>query len=245
MKFSPVERRVLGCLIEKERSTPQNYPLTLNALRLACNQSTNRDPVVAYDDVMIEEALTSLRERKITRIVYSTSNRAAKFRHVLDEALRIGDGELAVLGVLLLRGPQTLGEIKGRAERLFAFADTASVQQTLDRLAAHSDGPLALRLDRLPGQKDARYIHLLGDDPGPATTTIPAALSTPAGADHPPSRSFADHGAEPAGRGAFDAPTIEQLAPDVASELQARLDRLEHRLSELGAEFDQFRSQFD
>src|SRR5690348_4569323 len=118
MELTAVQGRVIGCLIEKERATPQNYPLTLNALRLACNQSTNRDPVVDYDDHTIEAALGTLREQGITRIVYSTSNRAAKYRHVLDEVLKLEDDELAAICVLLLRGPQTLGEIKQRTERL-------------------------------------------------------------------------------------------------------------------------------
>ena len=172
MELTAIEQRILGCLIEKERATPQNYPLTLNALRLACNQSSNRDPVVDYDDAVIDHALSSLREQGFTRIVYSTSNRAAKYRHVLEEALHLGDDELAVLAVLMLRGPQTIGEIKGRTERLFAFADLGQVQQTLDRLASREDGAFVQRLDRRPGQKDARYIHLLGplaDSSGPSS----------------------------------------------------------------------------
>src|SRR4051794_15072598 len=158
--LDPTACRVLGSLIEKERATPQNYPLTLNALRLACNQSTNRDPVVDYDDHTVETTLAELRERRLIRIVYSQSNRAAKYRHVLDEVLHLGADELAVLCVLLVRGPQTAGEIRGRSERLFPFADLAAVNVVLDRLIDRHTGALVARLERQPGQKDARYVHL-------------------------------------------------------------------------------------
>src|SRR5690606_5920505 len=130
-----------------------------NALRVACNQSTGRDPVVDYDERTVEASLAWLREQRLIRIVYSPSNRAAKYRHVLDELLHLGDDEIAVLCVLLLRGPQTAGEIKGRSERLFAFPDLAAVVATLDRLARREAGPLVVRLERQPGQKDARYLQ--------------------------------------------------------------------------------------
>ena len=155
--LDPVGCRVLGSLIEKERATPQNYPLTLNSLRLACNQSTGRDPVVDYDDHTVETTLGWLREQRLIRIVYSPSNRAAKYRHVLDELLHLGDDELAALGVLLLRGPQTAGEIKGRAERLFAFADLAAVNETLERLMAPR-GRRARRPPRAPARAEGRPV---------------------------------------------------------------------------------------
>ena len=251
MELSAEQCRVVGCLIEKERATPQNYPLTLNALRLACNQSTNRDPVVDYDEQTIERALTSLREMGLTRIIYSTSNRAAKYRQVIDEALRLEDDEIAALGILLLRGPQTQGEIKGRAERLFAFADLGAVQQTLDRLAAR-DEPLVRRLERRPGQKDARYIHLLGDEqvnedlwepahsedshesPPPAAPTsgyvAPAPLYSSAPSARSASPSFI---AAPVSSG----PTTEDL--------QFEIELLRDELAALRAQFDIFRSQFN
>jgi hypothetical protein len=183
--LSAEEVRVLGCLVEKDRTTPQNYPLTLNALRLACNQTTNREPVVDYDDATVEQALALLRGRGLTRVVYSTSNRATKYRHVLDEALALVDAEVAALCVLALRGPQTAGEVKGRSERLHAFTDLGEVQTTLDGLADR-DPPLAVRLERRPGQKDARYAHLLAgpvvDDPAPPAERRPAP-SSPSGFD--------------------------------------------------------------
>jgi uncharacterized protein len=161
--LTAAERRVLGCLIEKERTTPQGYPLTLNSLRSACNQTTNRDPVTAYREAEVDDALSSLRSRELIRIVYSMSNRAAKYRHVLAETWRLDDAELAVLAILLLRGPQTLGEIKTRTERLTTdLPDLPTVSATLTRLAERPAGPLAVLLARRPGQKEARWTHLLG-----------------------------------------------------------------------------------
>ena len=160
VELSAEEARVLGCLVEKEATTPDNYPLTLNALRNACNQSTSRDPVVSYDDHTVERALTSLRERGLTRTVHSTSNRAAKYRHVLPDVLGLDPAETAVLSVLMLRGPQTVGELKGRTERQHAFASLDETAAVLDALAARGH-PLVRQLPRRPGQKDARWIHLL------------------------------------------------------------------------------------
>lgn len=164
------ESRVLGCLIEKEATTPDSYPLTLNALRNACNQSTSRHPVVEYDEFTIEQALASLRERGLTRTVHSTTNRAAKHRHVLPDALRLDPGETALIAVLMLRGPQTVGELKGRTERQHRFTSLEVVASTLDGLAQRG---LVLQLERQPGQKDARWVHLLSSiepDDGIAVT---------------------------------------------------------------------------
>lgn len=155
------EQRVLGCLIEKERTTPDQYPLTLNSLRLACNQSSSRHPVVAYDDFTVQRALDSLRERGMTRIVHSVHNRATKYRHVADEALRLGEQELALISVLLLRGPQTAAELRTRTERLVRFDSVDEVERVLDRLASR-DEPLVTRLARQPGQKETRVAQLLG-----------------------------------------------------------------------------------
>lgn len=171
--LTAAEIRVLGCLVEKESTTPDNYPLTLNSLRLACNQSSSRDPVVDYDEHTIEQALRSLRERGLTRTVHSTSNRGAKYRHVLPDELGLGPAELAALAVLLLRGPQTVGEVKGRTGRMRAFGSTDEVEMVLDTLAGRG---LAARLERQPGQKDVRWVHLLGDaapPPAPPPATEP------------------------------------------------------------------------
>jgi uncharacterized protein YceH (UPF0502 family) len=156
-----VEVRVLGCLLEKQRTTPDAYPLSLNALRLACNQSTNRDPVVDYDEAAIREALNRLGRRRYTRLTSGHGSRAAKFRHLLDEALGLDREEQALLTVLMLRGPQTPGELKQRAERLQPFADLGALQTALDRLIVRE---LAVRLERRPGQKEERYAHRLSDE---------------------------------------------------------------------------------
>jgi uncharacterized protein YceH (UPF0502 family) len=156
-----VEIRVLGCMIEKQRTTPDVYPLSLNALRVACNQSTNRDPVVEYDEEMIREALRRLEHRRWARLASGPSSRAVKFRHLLDDALVLTEPELAVLGVLMLRGAQTPGELKGRTERLHPFASLADVHETLDGLIQRE---LVARLPRRPGQKEERYQQLLGGD---------------------------------------------------------------------------------
>lgn len=163
LDLTPEEIRVLGCLMEKEVTVPDTYPLTVNALVSACNQSSNRAPVVSYGEAEVNAALVSLRERGLTRIVYSQSNRAAKHRHVADEVLHLSPGEQAVVCVLALRGAQTVGEVKGRTERLFAFDDLAAAEAALDALASRDD-PLVVKLPRQPGQKDIRYMHLLGGE---------------------------------------------------------------------------------
>jgi uncharacterized protein YceH (UPF0502 family) len=154
-----VEIRVLGCLIEKQRTTPDQYPLSLNALRLACNQTTNRDPVVEYDERTIKAALDRMSHREWTRFASGASSRALKYRHMLDEALSLSDPELSVLAVLMLRGAQTPGELKQRTERMHRFGSPAEVVQTLDGLAERE---LVRRLERRPGQKEERYEQLLG-----------------------------------------------------------------------------------
>jgi uncharacterized protein len=158
MDADAVEIRVLGCLIEKQRTTPDAYPLSLNSLRLACNQATNRDPVVDYDEPTIRAALERLSRKGWTRLASGAGSRAAKYRHLLDEALGVSPGQLSLLAVLMLRGPQTPGELKQRAERLHAFGSLAEIEQTLEELIERD---LVLRLERRPGQKETRYKHLL------------------------------------------------------------------------------------
>ena len=165
------EIRVLGCLIEKQRTTPDVYPLSLNALRLACNQSTNRDPVVAYDETTIRTALERLSRRDWVRLASGAGSRAVKYRHLLDEALALRDEELSLLAVLMLRGPQTPGELKQRTERLYPFPSLAEVEQALEALIERE---LVERRTRVPGQKEERYAQLLGDDEQPAEAIGPA-----------------------------------------------------------------------
>jgi uncharacterized protein len=176
MDADAVELRVIGCLLEKQRTTPDQYPLTLNALRLACNQATNRDPVVDYDEEAIRGAVARLRRRGWVRFASGQGSRAAKYRHLLDEALRLDGAEQAILTVMLLRGPQTPGELKGRTDRLHHFASLAGVEETVARLIERD---YAVRVDRRPGQKEDRFGHLLGEGEGEGEAAAPAA-SAPA-----------------------------------------------------------------
>ncbi len=153
------EMRVLGCLVEKQRTTPDHYPLTLNALINACNQSTNRDPVVSYDEATVRRALGELGRRRWIRSASGHSSRVPKYRQLVDTELKLDEDQLSVLAVLMLRGAQTPGELKQRTERLFAFHDLAAIQTTLDALISRG---LAERLARRPGQKEERYRQLVG-----------------------------------------------------------------------------------
>jgi uncharacterized protein len=159
MEPDAAELRVVACLVEKQRTTPDAYPLSLNALRLACNQSTNRDPVVSYDEAMVVEALRRLALRGWTRLASGAGSRARKYRHLLPEALGVDDGELALLAVLMLRGAQTPGELKGRSERLHRFEGLPAVQETLEQLVERE---YVVRHPRRPGQKEDRYEQVLG-----------------------------------------------------------------------------------
>jgi len=168
MDLSAAELRVLGCLVEKQLTTPQQYPLTLNALTLACSQSTNRDPVVDYDEPSVEAAVTSVKTKGLARFVHPSHGRSAlRYSHSLDEAWGLDTRPLALLAVLMLRGPQTVGELRTRSERMVQFSDLREVQAELDALAARSD-PLVARLRREPGQKEDRYGQLLGASARPA-----------------------------------------------------------------------------
>jgi uncharacterized protein len=177
--LDPVEVRVLGALIEKEATTPEYYPLSLNALVNACNQKSNRDPVVEYDPDTVEDAVERLREKKLALTIVG-SKRVKKYAQRISETLNLGRRELAVLCTLLLRGPQTLGEIKDRSERMFALADPAEAERVLDKLAEWPEHALLKKLPRQPGQKEARYAHLLSGEPRtePATETVAPAQPT-------------------------------------------------------------------
>jgi hypothetical protein len=161
VRLNDVQIRVLGCLMEKQRTTPDAYPLSLNSLRLACNQTTNRDPVVDYDEATIREALERLQRHGLARLASGAGSRAAKYRHLLDEALPLSAPEHAIMCTLMLRGAQTPGELKQRGERLHAFAGLEAVQDALEALIERE---LVQRLPRRPGQKEERYAHLLGED---------------------------------------------------------------------------------
>jgi len=219
MDLDPVEVRVLGCLIEKQRTTPDAYPLSLNSLRLACNQTTNRDPVVQYDETTIREALHRLSQRRYSRLASGHTSRAYKFRHLLDEALGLGPDEIAVLGVLLLRGAQTPGELKARTERMQPFPDLASLQAVLDRLVERE---LVLRVARRPGQKEERYLHRLSEElagaPPVEEAPEPLVAAPPRPAAQPP-----------------DDGRVERLEAELR-ELRGEVARLGEQLAELRAE---------
>ena len=161
--LNAVEVRVLGSLIEKELTTPEYYPLTLNALVNACNQVSNRDPVVAYDERTVVRALESLREKQLIWMVTGAGARVPKYEHRLVEQLKLAEQEIAVLCVLMLRGPQTVGEIRGRTGRMYEFKELAEVELTLDSLVSALP-PLAMKLPRQPGMKESRYAHLLSGE---------------------------------------------------------------------------------
>jgi uncharacterized protein YceH (UPF0502 family) len=167
-----VEIRVVGCLVEKQRTTPDVYPLSLNALRLACNQATNRDPVVAYDEETIRIALAGLSRRGWARLASGPGSRVVKYRHLLDEALSLSHAEISLLAVLMLRGAQTPGELKQRTDRLHPFASLREVDGVLEQLIGRE---LVTRLPRRPGQKETRYRHLLSEGATPAEEEASAA----------------------------------------------------------------------
>jgi uncharacterized protein YceH (UPF0502 family) len=216
MDLSPVEIRVLGSLLEKQRTTPDAYPLTLNGLRLACNQSTNREPVLELDEDEIRAALDRLRRRGFTRLASGHGSRAPKFRQLVDEALGLGRDELALLTVLMLRGPQTPGELKQRTERLHDFADLGAVGATLESLIERE---LVARLGRRPGQKEERYAQLLGEEPEGATAAAPP---TATASEEPPTAAPSE--APPAEPGPGLADRVARLEERVAA-LEAAAER--------------------
>ena len=171
LTLHPVEVRVLGALLEKEITTPEYYPLSLNALVNACNQKSNRDPVVHFDEASVEEALASLRDQGLLLTITGAGSRVPKYGHRISEKLNLGRRELAVLCELMLRGPQTLGELRNHAERMHRFDDLAELEAVLERQAE-----LVIKLPRRPGEKEARYAHLLSGTPaaGDAETEPPA-----------------------------------------------------------------------
>jgi len=176
MRLTAVEARILGCLIEKKKTTPEYYPLSLNALTNACNQKSNREPVMDLSETAVSETILSLRRRQLVCEQKSDGSRVAKYAYDLAPLGDLDDQEQALLCVLLLRGPQTPGELRGRTGRLCTFADLAAVETALARLAAFTPDPLAAALARQPGQKEIRYIHLLCGE----TEAAPPAVSAPA-----------------------------------------------------------------
>lgn len=215
--LNAVEVRILGCLLEKQRTTPDTYPLTLNALRLACNQSTNRDPVVEYDEDQIHETLQRMHRRELTRAASGHGSRSSKYRHLVPETLGLTDPEQAVICVLLLRGDQTPGELKTRTERLHPFPDLEAIDDTLEGLIEKG---FVQRLERRPGEKQVRYRQLLGGEDEVATEVV---VQSSFDRDAPP---IIDEAVAP-----------NALAATVA-ELQAQVEALTAQVAELRARLD-------
>lgn len=217
--LSEVEVRVVGSLVEKQVTTPDYYPLTLNALTNACNQLSNRDPVVRYDETTVTAALDSLRGRNLVYVFYGSESRVPKYKHMMREKYELSAAELAVMCVLMLRGPQTVGEVRGRTGRLYEFADLGEVESILDSLARR-DEPLVVKLPRQTGRKDARYAHLLSG---------PVVLEE----------------AEQAESGAAPQHVARGTSADRIARLEAEVESLRGETEDLRRQFDEFKKQFE
>jgi uncharacterized protein YceH (UPF0502 family) len=209
--------RVLGSLIEKELTTPENYPLSLNALTNACNQSSNRDPVVQYDDATVKAAVDRLRKYSLVRSIQRSDARVMKYMHLMGDAMSLERPELAAMCVLMLRGPQTVGEIRTRGNRLFEFQSLEEVEATLNTLVTRAPSPLVARLARQPGQKEARYAHLLSGE-----VTVDAAPAAPA-----------------------HVRTAVATEPDRLDALERTVDELRSEVADLRAEVGELRRLFE
>jgi uncharacterized protein len=178
LELSPIETRVLGALLEKERTTPEYYPLSLNGLVVACNQTTNRDPIVSYDERTVERGLDGLREKKLAMLVHTAGARVPKYRHTLLDIYNLDAREVALLCVLMMRGPQTLGELRSRTERMSGSMTLPEAEKYLEELTAGED-PLVRVIPARPGQKEKRYVQLLSGEPELESLTAPAPPGTP------------------------------------------------------------------
>jgi uncharacterized protein YceH (UPF0502 family) len=240
--LTPPEQRVLGCLIEKRYTTPDQYPLSLNALRLACNQSTNRDPVTDYDESTVRDAAQRLSKYGLARLASGHSSRATKYRHLTEEALGLDREQLSVLAVLLLRGTQTPGELKQRTERMAPLASLADVERVLAVLAERGYGR---RVERRPGQKEDRFEHLLGGGGSERAATAPApgaaapAVDTPArwaAAPEPYTAAPDPYTAAPEPYTAAPAPAAAAPPNGPDGRLAERVAALEERVAAIAAE---------
>lgn len=210
------ELRILGALVEKQLTTPEYYPLTLNALVNACNQKNNRDPVVSFDEKTVSDALERLRDRNLVYIFYGSNARVPKYKHMLPSVYELEPSETAVMAVLMLRGPQTIGELRERTSRMHEFSGLDEVQTTLDSLVRR-DEPLVVKLERQSGQKDARFAHLLSgeiDVEAIAAAHQPRAIQT-------------------------------EAANNRVGKLESEVERLNNEVAELRDAFAEFRKQFE
>lgn len=214
--LSEIEVRVLGSLVEKQITTPEYYPLTLNSLTTACNQKNNRNPVTAYNEDQVSQALETLREKNLAYVFYGSTSRVPKYKHVMPEVLHVSQPEVALLCVLMLRGPQTPGELRGNTSRLHEFHSLEEIEQTLNGLMSHDGEPLVARLARQAGQKEIRFAHLLcGEVPveESAETTLPRRTHTP--------------------------------SQDRVSVLEQEVASLKSQVQDLQQQFDTFKKQFE
>ncbi len=217
--LSDIELRVLGSLIEKQVTTPEYYPLTLNALTLACNQKNNRLPVTAFDEAAVAQALETLREKNLTYVFYGSNSRVAKYKHVMPEIFHLNQPELALTCVLMLRGAQTVGELRERAARLYNFSGSEEVEETLNSLTVKEPEPLVIRLPRQPGQKEARIAHLLAGE---------------VSIDHPAERESSKR-----------APTSKQAETEALLRLEGEVKTLRAEVTGLQQQFEDFKKQFE
>ena len=218
VQLNEIEIRVLGSLIEKQITTPEYYPLTLNALTAACNQKNNRNPVTTFTEAEVERGLDSLREKNLAYVFHGSTSRVPKFKHVAPEILHLNPAELAVMCVLMLSGPHTVGEIRTRGSRLHEFNGLEEVEETLHALSTREDEPLVVKLPRQPGQKDARYVHLLAGTAEFAETDQVAAAETSAG---------------------------RSSQSDRVAKLEEEVQSLTQQVGDLAAQFAEFKKQFE
>ena len=220
LELGPVEARILGCLLEKERTVPESYPLSLNSLITACNQTTSRDPVTAYDEQTVEAGIGTLREKKLVTVVFGGGSRVQKYRHNLPEHFELNRGDIAVMSVMLLRGPQTAGELRSRTERMYHFATPEELEGCLQGLE-RGDSPLIRLLAQQPGQKERRYVELFSTEPEGGWQA-------------------ASREAQVAPRPAQGDSRVERLGA-----LEAEVAALREEVTELKARFGEFKKQFE
>lgn len=214
--LNDIEVRVLGSLVEKQVTTPEYYPLTINALMLACNQKNNRNPVTSYSENQVAQAVENLRELNLAYVFYGSTSRVPKYKHVMPEVLHLGPAQLALMCVLLLRGSQTVGELRERASRLYEFSSLEEVEETLNSLISREPETLVKRLPRQPGQKETRFAHMLAGEP-PVETA----------AEEPSPRR-----------------TISRES-DRLSSIQEDVAALKTQMEELRLQFESFKKQFE
>lgn len=217
MQLNENEIRVLGSLIEKQITTPEYYPLTLNALTAACNQKNNRNPVLALSEAEVERALDTLRDKNLAYVFHGSTSRVPKFKHVAPEILQLNPAELAVMCVLMLSGAQTVGEIRTRGSRLHQFSGLEEVDETLHSLSTRETEPLAIKLPRQSGQKDARFVHLLSGQPDVELIE-----------------------ASPVAK-----PATQKDSQERVTKLENQVQALTEQVNDLAAQFAEFKKQFE